>query len=267
MTDPLKTDIWNRFKKVREITVSHIPEKSAMRFDYDCRLYREGTLRHLALVRRSLPANQSKLLDVGCGFGGISCVLSTIGFDVHGIDVEETASYYDHFNLTKNDFIEIWRDLERQHRGVQLNFYKPYRFPFENESFDAVLFYAVLEHIPQEQALLSLQEARRVLKAGGTVFVFRCPNELSWAERLGRILGIPGHDTLYGEKPLKGMIEKGPFRIEEFEKTDLFPAFFPTRLQWVLDGQGFWLIPLQDGLLKTPLRRWAHHFHVVAKKI
>ncbi len=39
MADPIKTDIWNCFKKVREITVSHIPDKSAMRFDYDCRLF------------------------------------------------------------------------------------------------------------------------------------------------------------------------------------------------------------------------------------
>jgi 2-polyprenyl-3-methyl-5-hydroxy-6-metoxy-1,4-benzoquinol methylase len=267
MSDPVKRDIWNRFQKIREITASHIPDKSAMRFDYDCRLYREGTLRDLALVRSRLSMDHAKLLDVGCGFGGISCALSAIGLDVHGIDVEETASYYGHFKLTKNDFIGIWRDLERQHRGVQLQFYKPYRFPFEDESFDTVLFYAVLEHIPTEQALLSLQEAHRVLKPGGTVFIFRCPSDLSWTEKMCRILGIPGHDTLYGEKALKEMVEKGPFRIMEFEKTDLFPAFFPVRFQWVLDSQGFWLIPLQDGLLKTPLRRWAHHFQVVAKKI
>lgn len=266
MTDPVKTDIWNRFKKVREITVSHIPQKSDLRFDYDCRLYREGTLRDLALIREHLPEKNQKLLDVGCGFGGISCVLAGLGLDVHGIDVKDTASYYSHFHLTKNDFTDIWRDLERQHPGVQLRFYEPYRFPFEDEAFEAVLFYASLEHIPRKQALFSLQEAHRVLKTGGTLFIFRCPSERSWAERLCRLLGISGHDTLYGEEALKDMIWKGAFRIVEFEKTDLFPAFLPERIQWILDAQGSWLIPLQDGLQKTPLRRWAHHFHVLAKK-
>lgn len=267
MPDPMKKDIWNSFQKIRKITVAHIPERAGLRFDYDCKLYREGTINDLIGVRRSFPGDSRKILDVGCGFGPISCTLSALGFDVQGIDVEETANYYGHFKMTKRHFEDIWRDLEGHFRGVRLRFYEPYRFPFVDESFDAVLFYAVLEHIPTEHALFCLQEAHRVLNSKGTLFIFRCPSELAFTERLGRILGIPGHDTLYGEQALRNVIVRGGFRIEDLGKTDLFPAFLPMGLQWLLDSQGFWLIPLQEILLKTALKRWAHHYNVRAVKV
>jgi SAM-dependent methyltransferase len=43
--------------------------------------------------------------------------------------------------------------------------------PFEDESFDAVCLFDVIEHLPRGSELRSLKEARRVLCSGGTLYL------------------------------------------------------------------------------------------------
>lgn len=101
----------------------------------------------------------------------------------------------------------------------------------------------------------------------GKLFIFCCPNEISLCENLTRLFHIPGHEILYGKGELKKMINESGFHIMRFQKTDLLPAFLPISIQWILDMNGSWLIPLQDILQKIGFEKWAHHFNVVTRKI
>jgi ubiquinone/menaquinone biosynthesis C-methylase UbiE len=61
------------------------------------------------------------------------------------------------------------------------------RLPYADESFDAALSCGVLEHVENPGG--SLDELRRVLKAGGTLYVYKLPNRASWTEWVARRLG------------------------------------------------------------------------------
>jgi SAM-dependent methyltransferase len=81
----------------------------------------------------------ASVLDVGCGDGAISAVLQTKRPDVRirGIDVLPRAQTY-----------------------IPVELFDGVRFPFENASFDVVLFSDVLHHT--EDAVDLLREAKRV---------------------------------------------------------------------------------------------------------
>ena len=197
---------------------------------------------------------------------GIGGALAAAGGILYGIDVQETVDYYRHFKLDADDISGIWRDLELQYPGVRYRFYEPDTLPFDAGFFDAVIYYAALEHMPKNSALVSLRQSRRVLTNDGRLFVFRCPNKISPCETLAKLLSIPCHDILYDEGELKGLIQKSGFHLLDFKNTDLFPAFLPMHIQGLWDMNGVWLLPLQDFFQNIGLRKWAHHFSLIAGK-
>lgn len=98
------------------------------------------------------------ILDVGCGSGFIAHHLSALlQSNVVGMDVAKDTS-------------------------ARINFvpYDGRHFPMRDQSVDAVLLCYVLHHA--HDALLVLNEVRRVLKAGGLVIVYE-DNPSSWWDR------------------------------------------------------------------------------------
>jgi len=86
-----------------------------------------------------------KILDWGCGLCHISYWLKNMGLDVIGCDKPETTSAF----VIKNPIIEKM-DIDI----IKLN--HDYILPFDNASFDVVLSFGVLEHVPND--LESLKE-------------------------------------------------------------------------------------------------------------
>lgn len=90
-----------------------------------------------------------------------------------------------------------------------------YDLPFANESFEAVLLVAVLEHTSEPWRLLA--EAQRVLKPGGRVVIV-VPND--WTMSLGRLLLLkfpiryPDHLTMTPPRKMRGWLRAG-FRLVE----------------------------------------------------
>lgn len=120
-------------------------------------------LMHLKTYEFALPyCNGGRVLDVGCGPGYGVCRIAPECREVIGIDIDADAIDYarENFTLENTDF-RLVRPAEEE------------AFPFEDDSFDTVISFQVIEHVFDMNAYLS--EIRRVLKPNG-VFVCATPD-------------------------------------------------------------------------------------------
>jgi ubiquinone/menaquinone biosynthesis C-methylase UbiE len=92
-----------------------------------------------------------RVLSVGCGLGAREHILSRLGYEVVGVDIV----------LSSLVFARRHWDSERKTWGQASG----ERLPFRSESFDAVVSFQLLEHIPDILSFHS--EAFRILRAGG----------------------------------------------------------------------------------------------------
>ena len=133
----------------------------------------------LDFVNRSLVGK--KILELGCGNG------------------DRTKLFYDVSQVTGVDIV----DKVSLERKSKFNFFlaDATALPFEDESFDAVVSFDVVEHIKADEQFV--QEAFRVCKKGGFV-ILGTPNRLRLSNRLMRLIGKPvsypyylGPDTIH----------------------------------------------------------------------
>ena len=119
---------------------------------------------------RYFPAS-GKLLDLGCAPGHMGILLDDLGFEVHGIDMNQ-----------------LWEDTYPDRKWLAqlhvqaLNVEKE-PLPFPDATFDGVLFAEVLEHIAITTPVNILKEIARVLKPGA-VLVLTTPNVCNLANIL-----------------------------------------------------------------------------------
>lgn len=113
-------------------------------------------LRNRAILNKLDQPKEARILDFGCGSGNLSELLSEEGFNVSGLDIS-------------SELIKLAR--ERQHKNKwDVYQYDGDIFPFENNSFDAIITYVVLNHILNDsQFEETLSELYRVLKPGGQI--------------------------------------------------------------------------------------------------
>jgi ubiquinone/menaquinone biosynthesis C-methylase UbiE len=106
---------------------------------------------------RYLKNAQAGILDYGCGYGRTLEELSTAGFqNLAGVDFSEAML------ARARVAVSSARLVRNEGHGL----------PFRNESFDAVLLFAVLTCIPDSDAQqLLLAEIKRVLRPGGLLYV------------------------------------------------------------------------------------------------
>jgi SAM-dependent methyltransferase len=89
--------------------------------------------------------HKATILDFGCGNGlGVKDLLD-IGFDAWGADIAKT-----------------WPDSDER---LKLITTQPYRLPFDNDSFDAIISEQVMEHVFEYDMVFA--EIARVLKPNG----------------------------------------------------------------------------------------------------
>ncbi|KAK7590731.1 hypothetical protein V9T40_002344 [Parthenolecanium corni] len=100
-------------------------------------------------------ANGNKLLDYGCGPGISSAFLKKLGFQIDGVDINESMINLARQALPKNNFQVL----------------KEGKIPAEDEHYDIVFSSWVLQEIGQKHELVTtLIEIARVLKTDG-IFV------------------------------------------------------------------------------------------------
>ena len=108
--------------------------------------YRERCIEKLRFSFRG----DERLLDAGCGDGGVAYLLRKRVSDVVGVDIEPS---------------QAWRDAD----GIAFHVADAQKLPFEDASFDIVHSKDALHHMDDPRAALA--EYRRVLRPNGTALI------------------------------------------------------------------------------------------------
>jgi ubiquinone/menaquinone biosynthesis C-methylase UbiE len=133
--------------------------------------------------------DNSKVLEIGCGEGYGSSHLSEKVHSITAVDIEK----------------EIIDHAEGKYKSDNCHYklYNGEKLPFEDNMFDFVISFQVIEHVPEE--LNFIQEAKRVLKPGGKFFITTPnkvnrlkPNEKPWN---------PYHLREYSAEDLKSLLK------------------------------------------------------------
>lgn len=109
----------------------------------------------LAVIRSARwPIAGLKILDIGCGSGGLTRQLVAEGAEVAGVDPGEQAIREAGAAVPAAEFVEGAAEA----------------LPFDDMTFDMAVMMNALHHVPEAAMGAALREAARVLKPGG-VFV------------------------------------------------------------------------------------------------
>jgi SAM-dependent methyltransferase len=190
-----------------------------------------------------------KILDWGCGLCHVSYWLKKMGMDVTSCDKQDTTSAF----VIKNPIAE----------KADINIIKldhDYFLPFDNESFDIVLSFGVLEHVTND--LESLNEIFRILKPNGLFFCFYLPYKWSYTQNILHLCGNWYHSKLYRKKMVVELIKKANLEVLDIWHRALFPkkSFVPPFYK---------ILERIDNFLcnYSPLKYFATNIEFVARKM
>jgi 2-polyprenyl-3-methyl-5-hydroxy-6-metoxy-1,4-benzoquinol methylase len=181
----------------------------------------------------------SQLLDWGCGAGQMTALLRARGLEV-------TA--YDYLGTLDGPVV---RPLEHYPEVEAHLSPEPVALPFADDAFDAVLSCGVLEHVQDPDA--SLEELKRVLAPGGTLYVYKLPNRTSYLEAIARTAnklgakiyyhGFEPYDRIYTERSARALLERHGYVVRELGLANMLPLTIPgpfaarlAPLIWRLNG-------------------------------
>lgn len=151
--------------------------------------------RNARALQRRFPAK--RVLEVGCGRGYLLSELKKMGVSVRCLESASAAEWI----LDNPDVpVSTLSDTEES------------AWPFEDQAFDLVIFWHVLEHLPDPAT--SLKETYRCLAPGGSVYI-SIPDISSLQARMHPAtwfhLDVPRHLYHFSEKGLKSALTRTGF--------------------------------------------------------
>ena len=165
------------------------------------------------LIRSKFNLDGKKVLDFGCGMGGMSLWYAK-NFDcqVHGLDIDA-------------HHVRIANDLKAKHglENVKFEVRNLLEKPLEDK-YDFVVLNDVAEHIQLPILEKIFVEISKVLAEDGSVFVSYPPWKSPYASHVHHIVGMPWCQFL-PEKTLLKKIEKNNRPIVGEEESDLLQAY------------------------------------------
>ncbi|MGH2768715.1 MAG: methyltransferase domain-containing protein [Candidatus Methylomirabilales bacterium] len=133
-------------------------------------------------------AGRDRMLDMGCGFGGLSMAMGKrLGMnEVHGVDIDVDALAEAEQKGVKASRCEVGKD----------------RLPYPDNSFDLLTSFGMLDYLPFFDD--AMREIFRVIKPEGYVVV-SLPNLASWYNRLALLLGYQPRDIEVSREVVPGI--------------------------------------------------------------
>jgi len=187
--------------------------------------------RQIVIFERCIPylRDARVVLDWGCRHAADACLMRML----RGADVQLEACDIEDLNFRAFfDFAGL--------RYTRLT--HPYRLPYDDNQFDAVIGGGVLEHVPNDSA--SLTELHRVIRPDGHLVVTMLPNCGSYTEWLNRRLGNPHHLRLYSLREIRHMFIHHGFIPVASGYHQMIPAL-SSCLRGIFDS------PLANGLVES----------------
>ena len=121
--------------------------------------------KYLDQIEKDKPRAEIKILDVGAGTGRYSVPLSEEGYDVTAVELVK-------HNLGR---LKAKNSAVKAYQGNAMKLSR-----FADNSFDAVLLFGPMYHLlEKEEQRKALEEAKRVVREGGFIFVAYIMNEFS----------------------------------------------------------------------------------------
>ena len=233
-----------RIKEVIDYCFKYYPEYT---YHLDSKL---NCLRYERQVKKCadmIPKN-AKVLDLGCGLGHISMILNVMRPDLDIIGIDRTKA-------------PLWKKIKcKFEQGNALN------LRFEDEIFDAVINFGVMEHTNNETKFLS--EIYRILKPEGINIMFNLPNKYSMNEFAAKILESC-HENRYTKKQIRRLFLNAGFKNIKISKESLLPAQINevSRFLGNITNKYYRLIDFIDiSLIKTPLNIFAEAYYIISRK-
>jgi ubiquinone/menaquinone biosynthesis C-methylase UbiE len=222
--------------------------------------YISGLKRILNITHCVVGSSTNNILDIGCGTGLTSYLLSLNSVHVEGIDIYDLESTQFHKNGRSDQEI-LWNNLTKFRKNLHFSFYNGSDLSYNNSQFNIVFLHAVLEHVSPSKITILLKEIYRVLKPGGFVIIARTPNNLALTEFLAK-----SHDCKFSKKQLLDFFKNYSYSIVHYELTDFFPEVGPTSFFQNLLNTMYPLTRILDNILnKTPLKLFSHHHFLILK--
>ncbi len=136
-----------------------------------------------ATIKKLHLAKNSKILDIGTGFGAMAILLAINGFNLLTGQPEEDSEWHDpeedhcgnheeheghHHDSNWSDWRESAKAVGVENR-IKFQHFNAESLPFPTESFDGIFMYDTLQHIKNRD--VALNECLRVIKPRGIVSV------------------------------------------------------------------------------------------------
>lgn len=233
----------------------------------------------LHLLKQAGPVTGLRALDVGCGVGRWSRLLTAMGARVTGIDLQPETLRDNMKRIPGCRFVEMSADA----------------LAFPSGSFDFATSVTVLQHMPWEIQDAALIEVRRVLVPGGLFLILEgtrdrgghvfCHPAEDWREKAARagfrlessrpydfaplVYGLKNASQRYWET--RGGREAGKVPVEEyvarFREGPEAGGSLRRLYRFLLRGATAASYPLEPLLVRVAPGAWAHHVGLVLRAV
>ncbi len=133
------------------------------------------------ILSELLPLKGAKVLELGCGKAEKTRFVSQNAASVLALEVDKVQ-------LAKNQAIHDLPNVRFEYGGAE-------NIPAANASFDIVLMFKSLHHVPVDQMDTAFSEIRRVLKPGGIIYI----SEPVYAGDLNEIIRLFNNEKIVRE--------------------------------------------------------------------
>jgi len=204
-------------------------------------------LENTGLLNGDVNAN---ILEIGCGAGRLTNYLTLKGCNTIGFDIDRNAIIEGRIRYPDTTMFLA--------SGTTIH--------FQNSSFEIVISFDVLEHMPDVDAHLS--EVRRVLKRGG-YYLFQTPNKLTNLPfEIIKNKSLTHHKSYHCSLQtlwtLKRLLKAHKFKCQ-FVKIPVMNEFMERKIEKVFGYVGVYLLRIVNiDRLPLPMRT---NFYVCAVKL